>query len=93
MIKYKINICGEQNIPIRHCLLSKNKSLRNITKIYAHNQTLSQCDLWISKNLPNAQRFSMDSNAQAALNVRKINNSACIASDLCGKMYKLNIIC
>ena len=92
LIKYKINICGEQNIPIRHCLLSKNKSLRNITKIYAHNQTLSQCDLWISKNLPNAQRFSMDSNAQAALNVRKINNSACIASDLCGKMYKLNII-
>ena len=26
LIRYKINICGEQNIPIKHCLMSKNKS-------------------------------------------------------------------
>ena len=92
LIKYKIKICGEQNIPIKHCLLSKSKSLGKITKVYAHNQTLSQCDLWISNNLPNAQRLSLDSNAQAAMLVKRSKNSACIASDLCGKLYGLNII-
>ena len=51
LIRYKTNICGEQNIPIKHCLMSKSKSLKNIKKIYAHNQTLAQCDEWISKNL------------------------------------------
>ena len=55
LIRYKTNICGEQNIPIKHCLMSKSKSLKNIKKIYAHNQTLAQCDEWISKNLPNLE--------------------------------------
>ena len=92
LIRYKINICGEQNIPIKHCLMSKNKSMKDIKKIYAHNQTLSQCDEWITKNIPNAQRLSSDSNAQAALVVNNDKNAACIASEVCGKIYRLNIL-
>ena len=69
--------------------MSKNSSLTNIKKIYAHNQTLSQCDEWISKNLPNAQCLSSDSNAQAALVVKSQNNSACIANEKCAKLYNL----
>tara|TARA_B100000123_G_scaffold271546_1_gene251668 strand:- start:1993 stop:2799 length:807 start_codon:yes stop_codon:yes gene_type:complete len=92
LIRYKINICGEQNIPIRHCLMSKNKSLKSVKKIFAHNQTLSQCDEWISKNLPNVQCLSSDSNAQAALVVQDEKNSACIANEKCAKLYNLNIL-
>ncbi len=92
LIKYKINICGEQNIPIRHCLMSNHKSINDIKKIYAHNQTLSQCDEWISKNIPNALCISSDSNAQAAIQSKRIKNSACIANDVCSKIYKLKVI-
>jgi len=92
LIKYQINICGEQNIAIKHCLMSNTSSLNKINKVYAHNQTLSQCDSWLSKNLPNAQYISSDSNAQAALLVNKYKNSACIGSRVCSKIYKLKII-
>ncbi len=92
LIRYKTNICGEQNIPIKHCLMSKNKSLKNIKKIYAHNQTISQCEKWISKNLPNSQCLSSDSNAQAALVVKGEKNSACIANEKCARLYNLNIL-
>ena len=92
LIKYQIDICGEQNIPIKHCLMSKSKSLKNITRIFAHNQTLSQCEEWITKNLPNAQCIAADSNAQAAIQVNKNKNSACIANNICAKLYGLNIV-
>ena len=92
LIRYKTNICGEQNIPIKHCLMSRSKSLKNIKKVYAHNQTLSQCNEWILKNLPNAQCLSSDSNAQATLVVKGENNSACIANEKCAKLYNLNIL-
>ena len=92
LIRYKINICGEQNIPIKHCLMSKNKSTNNINKVYAHNQTLSQCDEWISKNLASAQRISSDSNSQAALLAKNDKNAACIGNEICAKLYDLNIL-
>jgi chorismate mutase/prephenate dehydratase len=72
LIKYKVNICGEQNIPIKHCLMSQSNSASGIKKIYAHNQTLSQCSSWLSKNYPNAEYIASDSNAQAALIAKKI---------------------
>ena len=92
LIKYKVNICGEQNIPIKHCLMSQSSSVSDIKKIYAHNQTLSQCSSWLSKNYPNAEYIASDSNAQAALIAKKYKNSSCIANEICSKLYKLKII-
>ncbi len=92
LIKYKINICGEQNIPIRHCLMSSSKDQRKIKKIYAHNQTLSQCSTWLSKNYPSVECISSESNAKAALQAKKYKNTACIANRVCSSIYKLNIL-
>ena len=92
LIKYKVNICGEQNIPIKHCLMSQSSSVSDIKKIYAHNQTLSQCSSWLSKNYPNAEYIASDSNAQAALIAKRHKNSSCIANEICSKLYKLKII-
>ena len=64
----------------------------NINKVYAHNQTLSQCDEWISKNLASAQRISSDSNSQAALLAKNDKNAACIGNEICAKLYHLNIL-
>tara|TARA_B100001564_G_C20631803_1_gene667570 strand:+ start:50 stop:1117 length:1068 start_codon:yes stop_codon:yes gene_type:complete len=92
LIKYKINICGEQNIPIKHCLMSNFSSGLKIKKIYAHNQTLSQCSSWITKNYPNVECIASDSNAQAALNAKKYKNAGCIANEICSKLYDLKIV-
>ena len=61
-------------------------------KIYAHNQTLSQCTSWLTKNYHNVERIATDSNAKAALSPKKYKNSACIANEICSKLYKLKII-
>lgn len=92
LIKYKVSICGEQNIPIKHCLMSNNRSRANIKKVYAHNQTLSQCSAWLTKNYPNAEYIASESNAQAAINAKKHKNTSCIANEICSKIYKLKII-
>lgn len=92
LIKYKINICGEQNIPIKHCLMSNCKSIPSIKKIFAHNQTLSQCEEWLSKNLPNVQCVSADSNAQAAILAKKYKNTACLGNQICSKLYGLTVL-
>ena len=91
-IKYKIKICGEQNIPIKHCLMSNRKSISSIKKIFAHNQTLSQCEEWLSKNIPDVQCVSADSNAQAAILAKKYKNTACLGNEICSKLYGLNVL-
>ena len=48
-------ICGELELSIKHALLSKSDNLKNISTIYGHEQALSQCKLWLSKNLPNVK--------------------------------------
>ena len=92
LIKYKIKICGEQNIPIKHCLMSNRKSISSIKKIFAHNQTLSQCEEWLSKNIPDVQCVSADSNAQAAILAKKYKNTACLGNEICSKLYGLNVL-
>jgi chorismate mutase/prephenate dehydratase len=92
LLKYNVKVCGEQNLPIRHTLMAKSTSIKHIKKIYAHNQTLSQCTGWINKNLPNAECISTDSTAQAALLANKIKYSGCIANEVCSKLYKLKVI-
>jgi chorismate mutase/prephenate dehydratase len=72
--------------------MSQSSAVSSIKKIYAHNQTLSQCSSWLTKNFPNAEYISSDSNAKAALNAKKNKNSACIANEICSKIYKLKII-
>ena len=88
----KIKICGEQNIPIKHCLMSNRKSISSIKKIFAHNQTLSQCEEWLSKNIPDVQCVSADSNAQAAILAKKYKNTACLGNEICSKLYGLNVL-
>jgi chorismate mutase/prephenate dehydratase len=72
--------------------MSKSSSASGIEKIYAHNQTLSQCSSWLTKNYPNAEYIASDSNAQAALSAKKYKNSSCIANEICSKLYNLKII-
>ena len=72
--------------------MSQSTSVSGIKKIYAHNQTLSQCSSWLSKNFPNAEYIASDSNAQAALIAKKHKNSSCIANEICSKLYNLKII-
>ncbi len=87
-----LSICGEINLKIHHNLLSKSASISDITKIYAHTQSLGQCKRWIDKNCPDVERIPLNSNAEAARKVTVEANTAAIAGEVAAKQYGLNIL-
>ena len=92
LIKEEIKICGEINLTIKHCLLSHSKNLNNIQKIYAHEQTFLQCNDWLTKNMPTAQRIFCSSNSAASKKIMKVKNIAAIASKNCSTHYKIPVL-
>ncbi len=84
-------ISGEVALRIRHNLLSKLDSLDKVERVYAHQQSLSQCNQWLDKNLPKAERIAMNSNAQAVLQAKE-SHAASIGGVLASELYELPIL-
>ncbi len=61
-----LKICGEVVLRVHQHLLSHAATLSDITTVYSHAQSLAQCHEWLNRNLPNAKRIPVGSNAQAA---------------------------
>lgn len=87
-----LTVCGEINLAIRHCLLSKAESLEQIKVIYGHTQSLGQCREWIDKRCGHAERIPVGSNADAAAKAADEPGSAAIASAVAADRYALNIV-
>ena len=86
-----LQISGEVALRIRHNLLSTLDSLDKVERVYAHQQSLSQCDQWLTKNLPGAERVAMSSNAQGVLQAKE-TNAASIGGILASELYDLPIL-
>jgi hypothetical protein len=59
-------VVGEVSLLVRHNLLRTTNSLDNIEAVLAHPQALAQCQAWLSKHLPHAERRPVSSNAEGA---------------------------
>ena len=92
LMQTSLKICGEIELAVHHNLLSKHDNLTEIKKIYSHAQSLAQCHEWLNKNLPNVERESVVSNAEAAKLASKGNNTAAIASKRAAELFGLNIL-
>src|SRR4029077_11059927 len=51
-----LKICAEIELRVQQNLLSNQKNLGEIKRLYSHSQSLAQCNGWLAKNLPNAER-------------------------------------
>ena len=89
LLNTPLKICGEVVLRINQHLLSKESSLDSITKVYSHTQSLAQCHEWLNRSLPNAQRISVGSNAQAAQLAASEVGAAAIAGEAAGERYQL----
>jgi chorismate mutase/prephenate dehydratase len=87
-----LRICGEIELRVQQNLLTREKSISAVKKIYSHAQSLAQCNGWLGKNLPKAARVPVASNAEAALRASKEKGAAAIAGLLAGERYKLNAL-
>ena len=60
------HVIGEVTLLVRHNLLRLDNSLENIEVVLAHPLALAQCQAWLSKHLPHAERRPVSSNAEGA---------------------------
>ena len=87
-----LKICGEVLLPVHQNLLRQQAELQGITQVYSHAQSLAQCQHWLNKHLPSAERIPVSSNAEAARLAAKDHSAAAIAGDLAAETYALHVV-
>jgi chorismate mutase/prephenate dehydratase len=92
LLNTSARICGEVNLPVRQCLMSNARGRSSIRTVYSHTQSLAQCQQWLSRHLPEAERVAAVSNAEAARLASKDKKAAAIASSTAATLYGLKLL-
>jgi chorismate mutase/prephenate dehydratase len=92
LVSTGLRICGEVLLPIHHCLLSKAGASTDVTRVYAHAQSLAQCNGWLARHLPSAERIPCASNAEAARRASQEVGAAAIASRAAAELYEMAVL-
>ncbi len=85
------HVVGEVSLLVRHNLLRVSNSLDGIEVVMAHPQALAQCQAWLSKHLPHAERRPVSSNAEGAKLATTNPAWAALASDRAATQFGLHI--
>ncbi len=85
-------VCGEVMLPVRQNLMSRALKRDAIRRVYSHTQSLAQCQQWLSRHLPRAERIAVVSNAEAARRAARDARSAAIASRIAAGLYGLRLL-
>jgi chorismate mutase/prephenate dehydratase len=92
LIDSELLICGEIQLEVHHCLLSRARELAEVKQVLSHPQALAQCREWLDRHLPHAQTLEVPSTAQAAERAAEDPTVAAIASELAGEIYQLPVL-
>jgi len=86
-----VKICGDVVLRIHHHFLVADVTrVENISRVYSHAQSLSQCRKWLDVHFPGAERIAVNSNSEAARRVKGEWNAAAIAGEIAADLYDLN---
>jgi len=91
-LESELKICGEVEMRIHHNLLTHSDNLAGLERVYAHQQSLSQCQNWLRRNLAQVEIIPVASNAEAARRVRNAPEAAAIASESAAEIYAVPIL-
>lgn len=87
-----LKICGEVMLPIHQTLMRKEASLDGIQRVYGHAQSLAQCQLWLARHLPEAERISVVSNSEGARLAAAEPDAATLGSEAAAELYGLAVV-
>lgn len=82
LAKTRVKVCGETYLSIAHALMSREKDLAKIERVYSHPQALAQCRDWLARNLYGAELVPVASTAAAARRAEQDERSAAVGSAL-----------
>jgi chorismate mutase/prephenate dehydratase len=86
------HVVGEVSLLIRHNLLRLQDSLEGVEAVLAHPQALAQCQNWLNKHLPQAERRAVSSNAEGARLAATNPAWAAIAGERASAAFGLHIV-
>jgi chorismate mutase/prephenate dehydratase len=86
------HVVGEVSLLVRHNLMRKEPSLAGVEAVLAHPQALAQCQNWLSKHLPNAERRAVSSNAEGARLAATNPAWAALGSERASTLFGLHIV-
>ena len=95
MFQTPLTIVGEVKLRIDQYLLVNRASgttLADVTRVYSHAQSLSQCVQWLAAHLPSIARIPVASNAEAARMAAAEPGAAAIAGDVAAAIYGLDVL-
>ena len=95
MFQTPLTIVGEVKLRIdQHLLVNRafGITLADVTRVYSHAQSLSQCVQWLARHLPSIARIPVASNAEAARMAAAEPRTAAIAGDTAAAIYGLDIL-
>jgi chorismate mutase/prephenate dehydratase len=87
-----LKICGEIELRIHQNLLTLANTVKQIERVYSHEQSLSQCKAWLRAHLPGIETIPVGSNSEAARRVRNAPEAAAIAGRIAAEVYGLPIL-
>jgi chorismate mutase/prephenate dehydratase len=91
LLQSPLHIVGEISLLVRHQLLRLGNSIEGIEVVLAHPQALAQCQSWLNKHLPQAERRAVASNAEGARLASTNPAWAAIASERAGTAFGLHV--
>lgn len=93
LMEFELKIKEEEILPISHYMAGFGK-MSDIKVLYLHPQTREQCEMFIRKNLPNAEIMETSSNGKSAEIVAKSRDKAkaSIIPKIAVDIYKLKIL-
>ena len=92
LINSTLQICGEVDLRIQHNLITNESDLKNIKKVFSHQQSLAQCRRWLDANLPNVEQYAVRSNAEAVRLSKKEKDTAAIAGMMASEIYEMPML-
>lgn len=87
-----LKICGEVELRVHHNLMGEMTDVKDITRVYSHQQSLAQCREWLDANLSGVERVAVSSNAKAARIAKDEKGAAAIAGEIAANIYELSIL-
>ncbi|HEX7972736.1 MAG TPA: chorismate mutase, partial [Thiobacillus sp.] len=87
-----LKICGEVMLPIHQTLMRKEANLAGIARVYGHAQSLAQCQHWLGRHLPDAERVSVVSNSEGARRAAVEPAAATLGSEAAAELYGLAVV-
>jgi len=92
IVSSPLKICSEVMLPIHQALMRKHASMDGIQRVYGHAQSLAQCQKWLGRHLPDAERVSVVSNSDGARRAAAEPEAATLGSATAAELYGLAVL-